>query len=586
MFNLKRKLLMPSHIIIKDGLACGDKITLLYDFDNNRMKFDLTSNGCKCCEKICDYLQENLNGCACENIVATCDYIKEKVNQAKYIESFGSIDETRIDCYVAPITILKECASECSFDNNNLSEKVDLYVDKMDCDACATRENVSWLYQKPRHVHGNYNISSNMRTALMKLGKLSLKNITYDWIKEVANNLGDDEFDFLEEYKLMPMVYHNLKKWDVLDPNDSRWRLLVYQYQRTVMAKNEIDKINQFISESKVEAYWVKGAYTKSLYDEPMMRNLTDFDLLVLTEEDAFLVIEWLLINDFKIFPDSFSLKKTSQNETNTYTGHLHFQKIINLQYRLIIDVNFTGFPMIRVASYVPKISDSKIALESIIVVALCHLFKHKEVFIKDINDLYVMLTRNDYSVEILKEEINKNGLDDLFSVVLKFIRQDYYIPNNSNLILALFDEYALRIDSIDLKEWPYDVGDVNRIKSELFEKFSKRKVDRKRIYLYPAVIYKGKISKDKILEGISQLYKNGRNYKANRITDLMYQISIDKIYFLITPIGFFLEMKEYYIESMKSVIRKYLVELLNIFDVETVDIPYAIAFEEKWLDN
>lgn len=577
---------MPNHIVVKDGLACGDKITLLYDFDNGRMDFELISNGCTCCEKMCEYLQEALNECSTQCIVSMCDSIKEKIEQGSNIENFEILEKSRKECYMAPISILKECASDFSLNNNSISEKIDLYVDKMDCDACATRGNVSWLYQKPRHIHGNYSISTTMRTALMKLGKLSLKNLSYDQIREVVTNLGDDEFEFLEEYKLMPMVYQNLKKMDMLDIKDSRWRLLLYQYHRTIIAQNEIEKINKFISESQIEAYWVKGAYTKNLYDEPMMRNLTDFDLLVLTEEDAFQVIGWLLDNDFKIFPDSFSLKQSVQEESRTYTGHLHFQKIINLQYRLIIDVNFTGFPMIRVASYVPMVSNRKIALESMIVVALCHLFKHKEVFIKDINDIYVMLIRNDYNIERLKEEIYKNGLAELFSVVLKFIQKEYYIPNNSNQILALFNEFAMTIESIDIKEWPYEIGDVNRIKSELFKLFSNKKVDSQRIYLYPLAIFKGKINKEEVLRGISILHENELEYKEKKITDLMYEISIDKIYFLITPIGFFLEMKEYYVESMKHLIRSYLAELLKIFCFEIVDIPYAIAFEEKWLDN
>ena len=33
------KLIMPSHIVMKDGLACGDRVILLYDFEDDFMNF-------------------------------------------------------------------------------------------------------------------------------------------------------------------------------------------------------------------------------------------------------------------------------------------------------------------------------------------------------------------------------------------------------------------------------------------------------------------------------------------------------------------------------------------------------------------
>lgn len=382
------------------------------------------------------------------------------------------------------------------------------------------------------------------------------------------------------------MVYQNLKKLEAIDLHDNRWRLLIYQYQRTRMAKSEVDKVNKFISDKKLKAYWVKGAFTKNLYAEPQMRNLTDFDLLVLNEIDAFTIIGWLLENDFNIFPDSFSLKKTVKGDEESYTGHLHVQKIINLQFRLIIDVNFTGFPMIRVASYVPIASEQGLALESLIVVALCHLFKHKEVFLKDINDLFIMLSQNKYSLDVLKKEIEKNGLGELFSVVLKFIKQDYVISDNSSMIYAVFEEYKELMDRVNLREWPYSEDDVRRIKTVYFEKYIEDQVDTQRVYLYPTLIFKKVINVDKFVNKIKQCEFYEKIIRMSRLTDLIYRIQIGYIFLIVTPVGIFLEMRENYEESMKTEIRKYLKRIVEVSGSEIMDIPYAIAFEERWLDS
>lgn len=581
------KLIMPSHIVIKDGLACGDRVTLLYDFEDDFMNFNMISNGCKCCELMCRHLQKVANGKQCSSITKICNDIERKLENGEKIEGIDDvIKANRLGCYMSPISILRECSMERTSGEGENREKINLYIDKLDCDACATRENVSWLYQKPRHIHGQYKISEKNRKILMRLGRLNIHDISHNEAMQLYESLGEDEFEFMEEYKLMPMVYQNLKKLDAIDLHDDRWRLLIYQYQRTIIAKSEIDKVNKFISDKKLEAYWVKGAFTKNLYEEPQMRNLTDFDLLVLNEVDAFTIISWLLENDFNIFPDSFSLKKTVQGDKENYTGHLHFQKIINLQFRLIIDVNFTGFPMIRVASYVPIASDQGLALESLIVVALCHLFKHKEVFLKDINDLFIMLSQNEYSLDILKKEIEKNGLAELFSVVLKFIKQEYVISDNSSMIYAVFDEYKELIDNVDLREWPYSDDDVRRIKTVFFEKYIKEHVDTQRLYLYPTLIFKKVISVDKFVNEIKQCEFDGKIIRMSQLTNMIYRIQIGYIFLIVTPVGIFLEMQENYEESMKTEIRKYLKRIVEVSGSEVMEIPYAIAFEEQWLDS
>lgn len=260
------KLIMPSHIVMKDGLACGDRVILLYDFEDDFMNFYIISNGCKCCELMCRHLQKVANGKPCSSITKICNDIEQKLENGEGIEGIDDVIKVdRLGCYMSPISILRECSMERTSGEGENSKKINLYIDKLDCDACATRENVSWLYQKPRHIHGQYKISEKNRKILMRLGRLNIHDISHNEAMQLYESLGEDEFEFMEEYKLMPMVYQNLKKLEAIDLHDDRWRLLIYQYQRTIMAKSEIDKVNKFISDKKLEAYWVKGAFTKKI---------------------------------------------------------------------------------------------------------------------------------------------------------------------------------------------------------------------------------------------------------------------------------------------------------------------------------
>lgn len=582
------RLIMPNHIVIKDGLACGDKVTLLYDFNGNCMDFQLISDGCSYCTRMCEVLQQKYYHMGADRLKQECRNLEVQIknNMTVLPDLIGlSYNVRRIECCLAPIRILIECADDLS--ESNLSEKqkkVNLYVDKMDCDACATRENVSWLYKKPSHIHGQYHISDEKRELLMRLGKLSLKNIDMAEIQDLYDSLGDDEFEFIEEYKLFPMVYHNLKKLDIIKSDDQRWRLLVYQKQRTVVAQREIKMLSEYIIWEKKKAYWVKGAFTRDLYQEKEMRNLTDFDLLAINEDDAFDVIEWMIKHDYKIFPDSFSLKKTRQNQKDIYTGHLHFQKIINMQYRLIVDINFTGFPMIRVASYVPNIKDSRISLESMIVVTLCHLFKHKEVFMKDINDLYLMLTHSKLQAELLEIELKKNNLEDLFGVVFGFIEKEYYIPDDAAGFKALQNYYGNKI-SRENHNWPYSPYAVNEIKKREFSKFAENMIDEERLYLYPTLIFTDKRDVAAIISDIQKKDMSFFRY-VEKLTDNLFEVKIDDFYLVLSPIGYFLEMKEHYEESMKENIRYRLNQMIEMEQIDFLEIPYAIAFEENWLDT
>lgn len=578
------KLMLPNHIVVKDGLACGDKITLLYDFEDEIMRFQFVGEGCSYCNETCRFLQQKFNLQNVEYIVNECEVLLFNLTDTLFFEKMLGMPykRTRLECCFGPIRILRDCAKESS--EKVLSEtRINLYVDKMECDACAIRENVSWLYEKPSHEHGQFNVTPQRQEMLMKLGKLRGCNLDIQEVRQLYETLDEDAFLFMEEYKLYPMVYQNLLKSGILKNDDSRWRLLVYQRQRTVVAYKEYAEICNFIKDNKYKVFGVKGSFTHQFYENKMMRNLTDFDFLAIDENEAFKVIEWLLNKDFCIFPDSFSLKRIKQNGEYRYTGHLHFQKILNLQYRMIVDINFTGFPMLRVASYVPKCKDGQITLECMIVVTLCHLFKHKEVFMKDLNDIYLMLTKKELVVSNLFRELDENGLRDLFAIVVDYYIREFDVPKDEDIFWNIAE--IILEEKKDYGNWPYDKNIVECVKKAEYEKYAQDTSETERIYLHPVLIFKSFADVNEIGQTLeeSEVLNISR---VEKLTDWIVQYEIENIYFILTPIGCFLEMKEYYTESMKTKICQILELFLIELKQEYMDIPYAIAYEEEWLDN
>lgn len=129
----KFKLIMPNHIIIKDGLACGDRITLLYDFEEELMLFQLISEGCSYCERVCDFLQKTFNGKVSVTIKTECtDLIEQLRKTENALEKIVKLPfrSTRMECCIAPIRILIECASESLFSEKSENCELNLKVDR------------------------------------------------------------------------------------------------------------------------------------------------------------------------------------------------------------------------------------------------------------------------------------------------------------------------------------------------------------------------------------------------------------------------------------------------------------------------
>lgn len=157
-----------------------------------------------------------------------------------------------------------------------------------------------------------------------------------------------------------------------------------------------------------------------------------------------------LLKNGFTIRPNLFSIKNMNYKGEDVVTGHFHLQKIIDDMYMFELDITFPGFPINRVDIFYPKLNNNEISIEDQIIVTLLHLFKHSNIYMKDINDLYYMLNR-EINLKYLKEKIDEYKLNEFLSVAVMYISKEY--PINAERIKKIIDLF--KIDEKILDKYP-----------------------------------------------------------------------------------------------------------------------------------
>ena len=167
-------------------------------------------------------------------------------------------------------------------------------------------------------------------------------------------------------------------------------------------------------------------------------------------------------------------------------------QKIIDDTYMLELDISFPGFPINRTELFYPEVSNNEIALEDQIIITLLHLFKHSDIYMKDINDLYYMLKDSRLRMSRLNDLLQEYHLMYFFSIALCFIMVNY--PDEDNMFGRVADYMNIenkKIQKVLDEGWPYDVNVHRQLKQEDLMKRIKNKPESERLYLYPVVIFK-----------------------------------------------------------------------------------------------
>jgi cysteine desulfurase/selenocysteine lyase len=573
--NKPSTLLIPDLIMVKEGVACGDQIIISGELDNERLLFNFSAiNACDLCKAVCAYLQEIYNDKNIDSIAKSSRLLFDKITQNhSFIFQLFNLDENtyaqRYNCLVSPIKMMISFLGEIKATSFTYGDKPDTHK-TMECDACVGACRINWNNQAKEKIdhHGNRTFTTEYLKKWLPLGKIVLNDNDVENLKLACKNMTAQDHQFLSDYTINSFVFHHVIKYcpDLLDDH---WKAAAYLIQKNEITRQYFEQVKQYIIDTGLDIYFVKGCVSQKYYQNPNLRIHSDYDLISTNSNDAFKLADYLIRNGFSIRPNLFSLKKMNHDGKEIMSGHFHVQKIIDDAYMFELDISFPGFPINRVDLFYPTIKNNEISTEDQIVVSILHLFKHSNVYMKDINDIYYML-QEDINIDYLENQLNKYNLTKFFNLTVMYIYNNY--AANLDKIGGIIKKFNIEKNILDkYPDWPYDAQTHLKIKLEDFNDRNSGKQEFDRKYLFPLVIFNGKFDFSKIKKAKS----NGFN--ALKILDNIYNITHGNYSYYITTVGVFIDN---YIDTSAISRReclKILNELLVLLKIDDFHpIPYA----------
>ena len=165
-----------------------------------------------------------------------------------------------------------------------------------------------------------------------------------------------------------------------------------------------------------------------------------------------------------------FSIKKVVINGNIRFSGHFHLRKVLHNQFEVVIDINYPGFPLGRIDLYNPLLKGNCLSDEEQFMITLCHAFKHRDVPMKDLNDLYLMMQKRELDYEYILQRIQLYGLEFYASMLFGFIFDHYDFDETTVAMITR----RLRIDKEiyrSFPHWPFDPGEELKVKQRILIK-------------------------------------------------------------------------------------------------------------------
>ena len=585
-----KDVIVPDDILVRSGIACGDAITIQAELNNNILKFNYQCDACNHCKAVLGYLFTNYNDKPVASVINKIQSAMEELTadfDSFCLKIFGQ-GNLRRSCVEDTFKTCLDFFLKLK-DSSYEQQKIEDTKSNLDCDACISTGRVAWrnpseslsTSKTPLAKISSTDYPFDFRKRWMRLAKITLSSEEIEELRSLVDELTYDHVLKFARLKIEQMIFFHVKKYCAPKHNNPIWKNIPYRIYKKVILQNELLHLKNFIDENKLQVFFVKGAFTSELYEENIgLRLFKDYDMIALSAEDAFTVATFLFANGFKIFYNEFSLKKIDTKDGSCLcTGHFHLQKFVWENYEIIIDINFPGFPAGRISLYRPeRYIGTQISLEDEFIITLCHLFKHKDVFMKDINDLFLILNLNlDY--KYLRHQLDCNRLNFFAKITVKYILQNYNFCNERKSWLEKFFDTK----DFEIGDWPYSYEQVYKFKrAELYQR-SKHYIDHDRIYLFPLIIFDRPLKMhDRFISRIKS-----RPCEIEKINDQLYLLQYENFRLLICGMGVFWDNANDAEKCDRLSLER---ELNNIAESDEIKdhivyLPYYLEQNRNWFD-
>lgn len=591
--NMKcNRLIVPDYAMEKDGVACGDYVSLVGENNDGIIEFCFYVEGCELCNASANYLYEQYNDKPIDFVLnEITSRLKEIKDNKQILLDLFEVPKlvNRINCLSFPFEMLYALASELSIRIEETTKEIDT-LQNLDCDACMVASNVSWkTNNQPQNEKKQENDTKNKEEKFEysteykeKWGKVSKAYLSQDEVellKKLVKDITPDDYQYLRKEKISQGVLGNMEKYNISVGENEIWKDIIYRIHRKSITKCEFERVYAYIKSKGLKIFKTKGANSSELYEGEGIRVHLDYDFIAINISDAFKLAKYLLNNGYKISSGLFSFKKIMINGKDTYSGHFHLEKVMNSRYKIIVDVNFPGFPMGRIDYFVPETKDGEIIPEDQLIITLCHAYKHKNVYIKDINDIYMMVKHKKLDFNMIGKKIKENNLDVFASILFGFIFANYDLKEEKKeqiqKELCIDEQYMYCY-----KKWPFDSQEVYQIKKTDLENRLKLGMDNERVYLQPLFVFDEKVgSIDEICVVLKKIYQDFDIYDESiiKLTDSMWTLYICEI-------GIFIDV--YSVENgiNRKVVKTEIGKILEVLgENEFHPIPYSTDYLANW---
>jgi len=468
----KRIIIAPDAIAHSEGLACGDQLSIELSTIDGKCEFNVHVDGCLLCRASTAYMQDLLNEKSIQAVRdITVAFFAELDSDCSNREILGpwqtyKVPDDRKECVASPWRLLLAAINSLS-----MVCSTNIKMAPLACDACVQSHKVTWNHEavaKDRKgmftqfirsvkVLRKLDIAADFRW--QPLGKCILSQVELKRLQQELGQCTKQDIQDIKKLRLPALLYNNFSTSDSVSETHGFWLLVKKQRIRHYVTQRELTRVEEIIRLRGWRIVPVKGVVTSKLYESPAIRPHLDYDFVAASIEEAFALASWLMTErNFRFVTGGsvpFSLKVIEDNDgKEILTGHFHLEKIIDDAWQVVIDINFPGFPLSRTSLFPLTFAKGEPSWEEQLVITLCHIFKHELVFIKDINDAYLLLNSGRIDKQLLASHLTQHNLEFYYQLLRVFLEEAYNLPNERTLVYHKTD--APIIKWLLNQQWPY----------------------------------------------------------------------------------------------------------------------------------
>lgn len=243
--------------------------------------------------------------------------------------------------------------------------------------------------------------------------------------------------DVLFESKVPGCAKENIKKMILLAEDDEE-RIII---EKASVLLEKLNKLFPNISQHKVlevcrkiqkidnQAVFIKGVAWVDLYEKPYERYLGDVDVLL---SDLKYMLK--LVQEMAYEYQGNRLKTyTGINRKCTYSLDL---EAIDVWKNPDIDIHISPYYIFG-GNFLYKLTEKRVSYsfgvnvpsyEDMLIISLVHMINHWGFTIKDLNDIYLLISKCKLNWKRVKEKVSKMNLEEELKVISTYLKKYYKI--------------------------------------------------------------------------------------------------------------------------------------------------------------